>query len=116
MTAQAFRAFPVPSPPASSVRARRRCPPCAVGKTAQWQAGWALIVNEFGEVGVDGDILKGCGIGPAPEENVVELANGCICCTVADDFAPALEPHPVARAEGRPYPDRDLGSRAAEPG
>ncbi|MCG6115614.1 MAG: cobalamin biosynthesis protein CobW [Mesorhizobium sp.] len=51
----------------------------------------ALIVNEFGDVGVDGDILKGCGIEACPEENVVELANGCICCTVADDFAPALD-------------------------
>jgi len=51
----------------------------------------ALIVNEFGDVGVDGEILKGCGIEACPEENVVELANGCICCTVADDFAPALD-------------------------
>lgn len=51
----------------------------------------ALIVNEFGDVGVDGEILKGCGIDTCPEENIVELANGCICCTVADDFVPALD-------------------------
>jgi cobalamin biosynthesis protein CobW len=51
----------------------------------------ALIVNEFGDVGVDGDILKSCGIDSCPEENIVELANGCICCTVADDFVPAIE-------------------------
>jgi cobalamin biosynthesis protein CobW len=51
----------------------------------------ALIVNEFGDVGIDGEILKGCGIDVCPEENVVELANGCICCTVADDFVPALD-------------------------
>ncbi len=51
----------------------------------------ALIVNEFGDVGVDGDILRGCGVEACPEGNVVELANGCICCTVADDFAPALD-------------------------
>ena len=51
----------------------------------------ALIVNEFGDVGVDGEILKGCGIDACPEENIVELANGCICCTVADDFVPALD-------------------------
>jgi cobalamin biosynthesis protein CobW len=51
----------------------------------------ALIVNEFGDVGVDGEILKGCGIDVCPEENIVELANGCICCTVADDFVPALD-------------------------
>ncbi|WP_274629091.1 cobalamin biosynthesis protein CobW [Arvimicrobium flavum] len=51
----------------------------------------AIIVNEFGDVGIDGEILKGCGIDACPEENVVELANGCICCTVADDFVPALD-------------------------
>ncbi|MDQ0472463.1 cobalamin biosynthesis protein CobW [Labrys wisconsinensis] len=51
----------------------------------------ALIVNEFGDVGVDGDILKGCGIESCPADAIVELANGCICCTVADDFVPALE-------------------------
>lgn len=51
----------------------------------------ALIVNEFGDVGVDGEILKSCGIESCPEENIVELANGCICCTVADDFVPALD-------------------------
>ncbi|TKT76700.1 cobalamin biosynthesis protein CobW [Aquamicrobium sp. LC103] len=51
----------------------------------------AIIVNEFGDVGIDGEILKGCGIESCPEENVVELANGCICCTVADDFVPALD-------------------------
>ncbi len=52
---------------------------------------FAVIVNEFGDVGIDGEVLKGCGVDTCPEENVVELANGCICCTVADDFEPALE-------------------------
>jgi cobalamin biosynthesis protein CobW len=51
----------------------------------------ALIVNEFGDVGVDGEILKSCGVESCPEDNIVELANGCICCTVADDFVPAIE-------------------------
>jgi cobalamin biosynthesis protein CobW len=51
----------------------------------------ALIVNEFGDIGIDGDILKGCGAESCPEENIVELANGCLCCTVADDFVPALD-------------------------
>ena len=51
----------------------------------------AIIVNEFGDIGIDGEILKGCGIDTCPEENIVELANGCICCTVADDFVPALD-------------------------
>ncbi|MHA6346241.1 cobalamin biosynthesis protein CobW [Roseivivax sp. CAU 1761] len=60
----------------------------------------AVVVNEFGDVGVDGEILKGCAIPDCPEENIMELANGCICCTVADDFIPtiealmALEPRP----------------------
>nr|WP_294557253.1 cobalamin biosynthesis protein CobW [uncultured Rhodopila sp.] len=51
----------------------------------------ALIINEFGDVGVDGTILRSCGIDTCPDENIVELANGCLCCTVADDFIPAIE-------------------------
>jgi cobalamin biosynthesis protein CobW len=51
----------------------------------------ALIINEFGDVGIDGEILKGCGDATCPEENIVELANGCLCCTVADEFVPALD-------------------------
>ncbi|PWJ22431.1 cobalamin biosynthesis protein CobW [Jannaschia seohaensis] len=51
----------------------------------------ALIVNEFGDLGVDGGILKGCGIENCSDDDVVELSNGCICCTVADDFVPAME-------------------------
>ena len=51
----------------------------------------AVIVNEFGDVGIDGEILKGCGDEACPEENIVELANGCLCCTVADEFVPALD-------------------------
>ena len=51
----------------------------------------AVIVNEFGDVGIDGEILKGCGIETCSEDRIVELSNGCICCTVADDFVPALE-------------------------
>ena len=51
----------------------------------------AVIVNEFGDVGIDGEILKGYGNEACPEENIVELANGCLCCTVADEFVPALD-------------------------
>lgn len=51
----------------------------------------ALIINEFGDVGVDGEILRACGVENCPEENIFELANGCLCCTVADDFVPAIE-------------------------
>jgi cobalamin biosynthesis protein CobW len=50
----------------------------------------AVIVNEFGDVGVDAEILRGCGVTSCGEGDIVELANGCICCTVADDFLPAL--------------------------
>lgn len=50
----------------------------------------ALIINEFGDLGVDGGILKGCGIESCREEDVIELNNGCICCTVADDFIPTM--------------------------
>ncbi|MBO1075160.1 cobalamin biosynthesis protein CobW [Roseomonas marmotae] len=50
----------------------------------------AIIVNEFGSLGIDGDLLKSCGIPGCEEENIVELANGCICCTVADDFLPTM--------------------------
>ena len=51
----------------------------------------AVLVNEFGDVGVDGDILKACADESCPAENIVELANGCICCTVADSFIPTIE-------------------------
>jgi cobalamin biosynthesis protein CobW len=58
---------------------------------ANAQGRLAVIVNEFGDVGIDGEILKGCGNEACPEENIVELANGCLCCTVADEFVPALD-------------------------
>ena len=60
----------------------------------------AVIVNEFGDVGLDGGLLEDCG-DPSCDGGVVELANGCICCTVADEFLPAMEAL-LARA---PAPD-----------
>ena len=51
----------------------------------------ALIINEFGDLGVDGEVLKGCGEETCSEDDIVELTNGCICCTVADDFVPTME-------------------------
>jgi cobalamin biosynthesis protein CobW len=51
----------------------------------------ALIVNEFGDIGVDGELLKSCGIAGCRDEDVVELANGCLCCTVADEFLPTMQ-------------------------
>src|SRR5215211_2495295 len=50
----------------------------------------AVIVNEFGELGIDRDLLLGCGDANCSEDDIVELANGCLCCTVADDFVPTL--------------------------
>jgi cobalamin biosynthesis protein CobW len=54
----------------------------------------AVIVNEFGELGIDGDILKQCTIGCTEEEavgRVYELANGCLCCTVQEEFFPVMQ-------------------------
>ncbi|MDR9395083.1 MAG: cobalamin biosynthesis protein CobW [Roseovarius sp.] len=51
----------------------------------------ALIINEFGDLGVDGGILKGCGIEGCADDDVMELSNGCICCTVAEDFVPTMK-------------------------
>lgn len=51
----------------------------------------ALIVNEFGDVGVDADVLASCNIPGCSADDVIELANGCICCTVADDFLPSMQ-------------------------
>ena len=51
----------------------------------------ALIINEFGDVGVDGDVLSGCGDDACKDEDMIELANGCICCTVADEFIPVMQ-------------------------
>ncbi|WP_026349710.1 cobalamin biosynthesis protein CobW [Bordetella sp. FB-8] len=56
----------------------------------------AVIVNEFGELGIDGEILKGCGIGcdesgKQTEGQLYELSNGCLCCTVQEEFFPVME-------------------------
>jgi cobalamin biosynthesis protein CobW len=50
----------------------------------------AFIINEFGDLGVDRELLLGCGMEECTDDDVVELANGCICCTVADDFLPTM--------------------------
>jgi cobalamin biosynthesis protein CobW len=53
----------------------------------------AVLVNEFGEVGIDGDLIASCGFCPEEELDgrLVELANGCLCCTVQDEFLPTME-------------------------
>ena len=51
----------------------------------------ALIVNEFGDIGMDGAMLEDCGAESCSADDIIELANGCICCTVADDFLPSMQ-------------------------
>ena len=51
----------------------------------------AVIVNEFGALGIDGETLRSCGVVGCADEDIVELSNGCLCCTVADDFVPTME-------------------------
>ncbi len=51
----------------------------------------AIVVNEFGTLGIDGDTLRACGIEGCGDDDIVELTNGCLCCTVADDFLPTME-------------------------
>ncbi len=51
----------------------------------------ALLINEFGDLGIDREMLLGCGIEGCREDDIIELANGCICCTVADEFLPTME-------------------------
>ena len=51
----------------------------------------AVIVNEFGSLGIDGATLRDCGIPGCADDDIVELANGCLCCTVADEFLPAMQ-------------------------
>lgn len=51
----------------------------------------ALIINEFGDLGIDREIVAGCGLPACRDEDLVELANGCICCQVADDFLPTMK-------------------------
>ena len=50
----------------------------------------AFVINEFGDLGIDRELIRGCGLAECDEGSIVELANGCICCTVADDFLPTL--------------------------
>ena len=51
----------------------------------------ALVVNEFGDLPIDGELLKGCGNPDCTDDDIFELPNGCICCTVADDFLPTIQ-------------------------
>ncbi len=50
-----------------------------------------FVINEFGDLGIDRGIIEGCGLQDCDADAIKELANGCICCTVADDFLPTME-------------------------
>ncbi len=63
----------------------------------------ALIVNEFGDIGIDRELVLGCGDTSCTGDDIVELANGCICCTVADDFVPTMQ-----RLLDRPAPPEHI--------
>lgn len=54
----------------------------------------AVLVNEFGEVGIDGDLIRECQVcdeDETPGQNIVELTNGCLCCTVQEEFLPTMQ-------------------------
>lgn len=64
----------------------------------------AVLVNEFGEVGIDGELLRSCQVcdeagNPLDTDplannlasNIVELTNGCLCCTVQEEFLPTMQ-------------------------
>lgn len=53
----------------------------------------AIMVNEFGEVGIDGDLLRTCQVCDEEEadSNILELTNGCLCCTVQEEFLPTMQ-------------------------
>jgi cobalamin biosynthesis protein CobW len=62
----------------------------------------ALVINEFGELGIDRELLLGCGDAACAPGDIVELANGCLCCKVADDFVPTID----ALLAREPAPDQ----------
>ncbi|MGC3832988.1 GTP-binding protein [Moritella viscosa] len=59
----------------------------------------AVIVNEFGELDIDADLLRSCPLDcddeatsqSQGENGIYELANGCICCTVEEEFLPVMK-------------------------
>ena len=54
----------------------------------------AVLVNEFGEIGIDGELLRDCQVCDEEENvssNIVELTNGCLCCTVQEEFLPTMQ-------------------------
>ena len=53
---------------------------------------FGLLINEFGDIGIDGELLKSCSrCNDDSSESIIELNNGCLCCTVQDDFIPSIQ-------------------------
>jgi len=53
---------------------------------------FGLIINEFGDIGIDGDLLENCSsCNESSSNSIIELNNGCVCCTVQDDFIPSIQ-------------------------
>jgi cobalamin biosynthesis protein CobW len=56
----------------------------------------AVIVNEFGELDIDAELLRNCPLeckepaADSADDGIYELANGCICCTVEEEFLPVM--------------------------
>jgi cobalamin biosynthesis protein CobW len=69
-----------------------------------------VIVNEFGELGIDRELLVGCGDAACTENDIVEPADGCLCCTVAGDFPPTLT-RLLDRADAPDHILRAVGGR-----
>ena len=104
----------IPSPSSPDFSAREK-PPCICNLLKQSpDRRLAILVNEFGEVSVDGALLRTAG-GECGVE-IHDLPNGCICCTVQDDFLPDHEAASGPQARDRSRADRNLRPRPADAG
>src|SRR5258708_39876477 len=70
-----------------------------------------FLINEFGDLGIDRGIIEGCGLAACDAGALKELAHGCLCCTLADDFLPTMEALP-----DRPAPPQPILLQAPRPG
>ena len=53
---------------------------------------FGFLINEFGDVGIDGDLIKSCSnCDESIDKKIIMLNNGCVCCTVQDDFIPSIK-------------------------
>src|SRR5690606_38264040 len=68
----------------------------------------AVVVNDMSEVGVDGDLVRGGGALSRTEERLVEMVNGCICCTLRDDLLTDAESGAAVEGLDDPFPEWDV--------